>query len=191
MGTSSMADRRFSINLLTALLMGAALLASMNIALIPKVAAVNSTITLTGFISAWNSTTRMPNPTITVTQGDVITLKLSSGDGAPHQWFVDVDKNGPSPDCPGADICSSLFSTSTVLTFTISFAPGTYTYYCSVHPTSMLGSFVVNPSSSVGGTVLPADRLALVAPYFGLLSVLAGLVLISATILRHRRNEKR
>src|SRR5207247_4827794 len=122
---------------------------------------------------------------------DSITLRLSSGDGAPHQWFVDVDKNGPSPDCSGADICSSLFSTSTLLTFTVSFAPGTYTYYCSVHPATMLGSFVVNPSSSVGGTALPADRLALVAPYVGLLSVLAGLVAIFATIIRHRRNEKR
>src|SRR5438093_5016424 len=78
---------------------------------LPKAAGVNSTITLTGFISAWNGTTSKPNPTITVTQGDSITLRLSSGDGAPHQWFVDVDKNGPSPDCSGADIRSSLFST--------------------------------------------------------------------------------
>ena len=189
--TFRMIDRGYSITLFTALLLGAALLASTSITFIPKAAGVNSTITLTGFISAWNGTTSKPNPTITVTQGDSITLRLSSGDGAPHQWFVDVDKNGPSPDCSGADICSSLFSTSTVLTFTVSFAPGTYTYYCSVHPATMLGSFVVNPSSSVGGTALPADRLALVAPYVGLLSVLAGLVATFATIMRHRRNEKR
>src|SRR5438046_10124542 len=102
-----MIDRGYSITLFTALLLGAALLASTSIMLIPKAAGVNNTITLTGFISAWNGTTSKPNPTITVTQGDSITLRLSSGDGAPHQWIVDVDKNGPSPDRKSTRLNSS------------------------------------------------------------------------------------
>ncbi len=107
-------------------------------------------VSLVGFISAWNNTT-VPNPTITVTQGDTITIQLSSGDGAVHRFFVDVDRNGMTPDCPGADVCSNVFPPTTALTFTVNFAPGTYTYYCSVHPTTMLGQFVVLQPPVTGG----------------------------------------
>jgi plastocyanin len=117
----------------------------------PRVdAASTPSISLIGFTSAWNNT-GVPNPTITVTQGDTVTIQLSSGDGAPHRFFVDVDRNGMTPDCPGADVCSSLFPPSTSLTFTVNFASGTYTYYCSVHPTSMLGQFVVLVPPVTGG----------------------------------------
>jgi plastocyanin len=184
-----MRSRRFHLVLFSAVLLATVVVGLPNLFLLPRVAAVNRTISLVGFVSAWNSTTT-PNPTITVTQGDGVTLQLSSGDAVLHRWFVDVDKNGPTPDCPGADICSSAFSTSTVLTFTVNFAPGTYTYYCSVHPTTMLGQFVVNPSSSVGGTAQPVDRLALVTPYLGLASALAILVAVAAYIARTRRKEK-
>src|SRR5205814_10329017 len=128
---------------------------------LPRAAASIHSLTQEGITGAWNATTK-PNPAITVTQGDSVSLQLSSGDSALHRWFVDVDKNGPTPDCPGADICSSTFSTSTVLTFTATFAPGTYTYYCSIHPATMLGEFILNPSS-VGGTTLPTNRPTLVA----------------------------
>src|SRR5439155_5829263 len=131
------------------------------------------------------------NPTITVTQGDGVSLQLSSGDAVLHRWFVDVDKNGPTPDCPRADICSDPFTTSSLLTFTVNFAPGTYTYYCSVHPTTMLGQFVVNPSSSVGGTALRTDRLALIAPYLGLASALVILVAVTAYITHARRKDQK
>jgi plastocyanin len=136
-----MLDRRLCIFSLGILSISALGVTAFNIP--PKVAATSTpTISLIGFITAWNNTS-VPNPTITVTQGDTITIQLSSGDGAVHRFFVDVDNNGPSPDCPGADVCSNVFPPSTILTFTVSFAPGTYTYYCSVHPTSMLGKFVV------------------------------------------------
>ena len=42
---------------------------------------------LVGYYYYWNST----NPTITVTQGDSITLDLSSSDGAPHRFLLDFD----------------------------------------------------------------------------------------------------
>ena len=114
------------------------------------VAASTPSISLVGFISAWNNTS-VPNPTISVTQGDTITIQLSSGDGAVHRFFVDVDRNGMTPDCPGADVCSNVFPPTTSLTFTVNFAPGTYTYYCSVHPTTMLGQFVVLQPPVTGG----------------------------------------
>src|SRR6266571_6057670 len=182
--------RRSSIIFISALLLAIVILGLPTLSPLPRVAAVNRAITLEGFTSAWNSTST-PNPAITVTQGDSVSLQLSSGDSALHRWFVDVDKNGPTPDCPGADICSDPFTTSSLLTFTVNFAPGTYTYYCSVHPTTMLGQFVVNPSSSVGGTALRTDRLALIAPYLGLASALVILVAVTAYITHARRKDQK
>ncbi len=146
-----MASNRFLVLLLAIISLASLIATSVNIP--PQVeAATTPSISLIGFFSAWNNT-GVHNPTITVTQGDTITIQLSSGDGAVHRFFVDVDKNGVTPDCPGADVCSNAFPPSTSLTFTVNFAPGTYTYYCSVHPTTMLGQFVVlqPPFTSGGG----------------------------------------
>ena len=137
-------------------------------------------ISLVGVIAAWNSSSSHPNPTITVTQGDTVNLLLSSGDGAIHKWFLDVDKNGPTPDCPSPDVCSNFFSSPTPMTFTFiaNFPPGTYTYYCSVHPTTMLGQFVVNPNTSVGGKTVPSNNLGLIMSYLAI----AGSLAILATV---------
>jgi plastocyanin len=144
-----MSSNRFWVFLLATLSLASLVAVSVNIP--PKVsAAATPSISLVGFISAWNNTS-VPNPTITVTQGDTLTIQLSSGDGAVHRFFVDVDKNGMTPDCPGADVCSNVFPPSTTLTFTVNFAPGTYTYYCSVHPTTMFGQFVVLQPPVTGG----------------------------------------
>jgi plastocyanin len=151
-----MASNRFWVFLLAILTLASLFATSVNIPPAVKAASTPS-ISLIGFISAWNNTS-VPNPTITVTQGDTITIQLSSGDGAVHRFFVDVDKNGMTPDCPGADVCSNVFPPSTTLTFAVNFAPGTYTYYCSVHPTTMLGRFVVlQPSITGGGGTHPFE----------------------------------
>jgi len=144
-----MASSRVWAFILAILFLSSLIATSLNVP--PSVdAASTPSLSLVGFISAWNST-GVQNPTIAVTQGDTITIQLSSGDGAVHRFFVDVDKNGITPDCPGADVCSNVFPPSTTLTFTVNFAPGTYTYYCSVHPTTMLGQFVVLQPSITGG----------------------------------------
>ncbi len=144
-----MASSRVWAFILAILFLSSLIATSVNVP--PRVdAASTPSISLIGFISAWNNTS-VPNPKITVTQGDTITIQLSSGDGAVHRFFVDVDRNGVTPDCPGADVCSNVFPPSTTLTFTVNFAPGTYTYYCSVHPTSMLGQFIVLQPPATGG----------------------------------------
>ena len=101
-------------------------------------------INLLGFVSAWNASTT-GNPTLTVVQGDLVTINAKPGDGAPHQWFLDVDNNGVADCSPGPDICGAQFSTSNAspLTFTVAFAMSSYTftYYCAVHPGTMHGSF--------------------------------------------------
>jgi hypothetical protein len=115
---------------------------------------ISRNLSLLGFVAAWNSSTN-PNPAITVVQGDSITLSPKPGDGAPHQWFLDVDNNGVADCSPGPDICSATFTTSSPppVVFTASSAPTSYTltYYCSVHPGSMQGRYNALNLNNVGG----------------------------------------
>lgn len=109
---------------------------------------------LLGFVAAWNSSSNA-NPPLTVAQGDIITINAKVGDGAPHQWFLDVDQNGVADCSPGPDICGGSFSSSNApaLTFTAASSATSYTltYYCAVHPGSMHGSFTALSLTNVGG----------------------------------------
>ena len=112
---------------------------------IPKAHAVSRSIKLTGaFSTGWNGTN--PGPIITVTKGDSVSLTLVSGDSAPHIFVIDVDKDGviASPNCL-MDKCSPQFPPTTVYPFSVDFGPGSYTYYCSVHFTAMVGTLIVQP----------------------------------------------
>lgn len=112
----------------------------------PRVHAANRTISLIGNYLGWNYSSSS-NPTLTVTQGDVITIQLTSVDTT-HQFALDVDKDGTSfmGSCPTSDTCSAAFnpSSATSITITASYSPGTYTYFCTFHP-AMVGSFIVQP----------------------------------------------
>jgi plastocyanin len=150
--------RRFVLTKRTRLLQAASasLLLALAILLLPPGTIFHdahaSTVTIhlvAYYASGWNGTTN-PNPTITVQQGDSVTIVWSNGDtGIPHQFLLDVDKDGysDSSDCsPTADPCTTGMSTTGgSVTFTASKA-GSYTYYCAVHPFSMVGSFVVSPA---------------------------------------------
>ena len=120
--------------------------------IIPSVAGSSKTIHLVGMLVGgytyyWNNT----NPTITVTQGDTVTIILSSADGAPHRFLLDLDNaDGVTDvsDCSATpsvnmDACSSTFSTtSTMVSFTAG-TPGSYSYYCTIHYPQMVGTFMV------------------------------------------------
>ncbi len=116
---------------------------------IPQVKASSRTISLVGTTGAyyyWNDT----NPTITVTQGDTLTIDVSSSNSVPHRLLIDLDKDGyaDTADCGTLDVCSSMVPPSTsVGPFTVNSNPGTYMYYCTIHPGSMLGSFVIQSQS--------------------------------------------
>lgn len=98
------------------------------------------------FSSGWGltpSTISKPGPTLVVTTGDILQLKLFSQDSLGHNWTIDLNNNTAwDPGEPG----SAGVSSPTVPTFynlTITLAPGTYTYRCGIHPTSMWGMLVV------------------------------------------------
>ena len=119
---------------------------------IMPVKASSRTISLVGNTSGsyyyWNSS----NPTITVTQGDTLTIDVSSSNSIPHRLLIDLDKDGytDAADCGTSDVCSNMVPPSySIPPFTVNSSPGTYMYYCTVHPTSMVGSFVIqSPASS-------------------------------------------
>ncbi len=120
--------------------------------LVPSVRGSSKTFTLIGFVSGWNSSQPSgSNPPITVTQGDTVTMRLSSGDGAPHRFLVDLDRDPMTPpdtyDCPTTDPCSSTFSTGSVTTYTFTISagttPGNYQYICTIHYPAMVGNFVL------------------------------------------------
>ena len=108
----------------------------------------NVSIHLVGLVNGWNGTDPTgTNPTITVNQGDIVSITLTSAD-IDHQFALDLDHDGAMPIglCPTGDMCSSVFRSSagTTITFTAGFAPGAYVYFCTFHPT-MVGSFIVRP----------------------------------------------
>lgn len=153
--------------------------------------AANRGILLIGFTTGWNASTNK-NPIITVSQGDVIALTLQSGDGATHQFLLDGDNDGAADiaDCPSVDPCSTPFSTSTTYTFAIDIAPGTYTYFCNIHPTTMLGTFIVKPAFTAGGQGLAPNTIEVLTPYMIFAAFLAALIGTTFYIVRFRHGRE-
>ena len=115
---------------------------------IPTVRAASRTIWLVGDQAGWNASEPSGvNPNIIVTEGDTITVNLSSDDVA-HNFFVDIAGN-EMWTCPPNVGCSAQFGpvTTATVTFTVNFAPGTFNYLCSFHPFSMKGNFIVQAPS--------------------------------------------
>lgn len=114
-------------------------------------------IHLVGELAGWNGT----NPTITVNQGDTVSMILTSGDIS-HQFAIDWDHDNaiPTGACLAGDNCSKVFGLgpATIFTFTASFAPGTYTYFCTFH-FEMVGSLIIraaiNPPTVAINSVSP------------------------------------
>ena len=103
---------------------------------------------LTATTNGWNySKPSGVNPTITVYDGQTVTIHLNTTDppGTQHQFYLDVDKNGV-PDCSTQDMCSGSFDrTVNVGVFWIggSVPDGTYHYYDSYYPVVSNGTFIV------------------------------------------------
>jgi len=116
-----------------------------------------------------------PGPTLTVNQGDSVTITLHSTDGVEHEFFIDLNNNGVwdtgEPE-------SAAFNSTTTLTFTASQA-GTFTYYCLIHPTVMKGTFVVQSPAAPG----MSGNLVL---YIGIILVIVVVVGVAVLVLRRR-----
>jgi plastocyanin len=119
--------------------------------LIPKAHAITiDKVTLGGDISGWNFTDGpVNNPPISVGQGDNVSL-IMGADDVNHHFVFDAD-NDTKFTCP-PDLCSHTIMygyTPIQYSFTANFAPGTYKYYCLIHPLTMNGTFTIRPGHDV------------------------------------------
>jgi plastocyanin len=105
-----------------------------------------------------------PGPEIPVGQDDLVNLTLTSQDGLPHIFFVDYNGNGGAdPNEP-----QSAQFTGTINFQFIANTSGTFTYYCSIHPSKMHGTFSV--------TAIPEFQPFLVMPILMMVTLLAVLI---------------
>src|SRR3990170_11348 len=146
---------RFAILLVVGLLLGTLFVASA-----PSRAA-SRTIDLYGTVAGgWGFTPGSetdPGPTITVNQGDVITMNLYAEDGLPHQWLLDYNGNHLAD---AGEPVSAFFTVFTTFTFTATTVGG-FTYLCTVHYPEMTGSWITLPVTvvhDVAVTSVTTDR---------------------------------
>ena len=105
-----------------------------------------------------STTIDQPGPTLTVDQGDTVTIDLVAADGEPHTFVVDYDLDGTAD---AGEPTSAQFSGTQVLRYTFTAdRAGTFRYFCSIHgAATMNGTFVVNaattpPTPSGDNTIL-------------------------------------
>jgi len=87
-----------------------------------------------------NATITEPGPNITVYFADVLNLTLIGNDSAPHSWFIDYDNNlavsGDEPTSGNFNVVGKVVGVASLPAM----HPGTWTYRCAIHPTSMTGT---------------------------------------------------
>lgn len=102
------------------------------------------------FLLNWNRTS--PGPFMSVVSGDSVSINLISDDALAHSWFLDFNGNNLVDTNEMPTFSGFFSSTTTFLNFTFTPvigtnipAAGNWTYKCSVHTTTMFGTFRVLP----------------------------------------------
>ena len=124
-----------------------------------------------------------PGPTLTVTEGDSVTVTIHSQDATvTHNWYLDLDgDNARDAGEPFADDVSGTSASSTP-PFTAP-PPGTYTYFCEYHQSTMRGTFVVQSA----GTNPPAGQDLTPALYAGIVVLVVVAALVAMMYMRGKR----
>lgn len=94
-----------------------------------------------------NATISNPGPNLTVHLGDLVTLTLVANDTATHNWFLDYNGDGDldATSEPFSPDYNTLTGPKTIDWNFTADRPGTWTYRCAYHPTTMIGTLVVLP----------------------------------------------
>ncbi len=133
-------------------------------------------------LQGWGSTptsTHMPGPNLTATEGQPMEIAFYSADNVTHQFFISYD-GALTPSAGEPE--SANFSSSVVPVF-LNFTPnqsGNYSYYCRYHPSTMKGTISIISTASP-----PPSYTAYAA-----IIVLVAIVAIAAAVsirLRPRR----
>lgn len=143
----------FAILGLAVLLVGSALIAGLPSfraapAVGPSPAAATYTLTLYGSsLVGWGFTAASisnPGPDLVMFVGDTVTLHLFANDnGVTHTWYIDLNHDNMNNT---GDISAGSFNNATVahvFTFTVPNSPGTYQYFCEIHPSVMHGTLKI------------------------------------------------
>jgi heme/copper-type cytochrome/quinol oxidase subunit 2 len=126
-----------------------------------------------------------PGPTLTVTQGDVITFHLLSNDSMEHELIIDLNNNRVNDT---GDQFSRRFSsptTATDFTYTAGTA-GTFNYFCGIHGyAAQHGSLVVQATGGGGGgTTGGIDTTLLIG---GVVIIVAIVAVVAAIVMRRKK----
>ncbi|MEM0141572.1 MAG: hypothetical protein QXN66_06035 [Thermoplasmatales archaeon] len=112
-------------------------------------ASYNSTelIVLYANAEGWNYNTSHPNPTLYAKTHVLLEFKVIEQDGLPHTLTINP---GPNESASNAIVNVVIPTTIGSVTWVNwSFAnPGVYTYWCEVHPETMVGALIINASTS-------------------------------------------
>ena len=111
-------------------------------------AQTTNNITLYGSASqGWGFTEQtitIPGPKISFQEGELYNITLISSDGLTHKFFIDYNNNGNADNDEPA---SPSFSSTIIYQFTPD-RTGDFTYYCSIHPSTMYGNVSIIPEFS-------------------------------------------
>lgn len=121
------------------------------------------TVDLDGFLQGWlrtpEATTdedfeRTLNPTLKLEAGKTYEVRWRNGDGVAHSLII-IDKNGQW--IAGTDLAFGTGSTESVR-FTAT--PEMAQYYCTVHPSQMIGNIKVSGQTDKGPGVKPPEDIS-------------------------------
>ncbi len=112
----------------------------------------------------------IPGPTITVDQGDNVTLFLNSLDAARHNWFIDY--NNDSRRDPNEPSSPNFQTVEVKWNFTAN-QNGTFVYRSRFDTASMYGTIVVRPPGSsplsdASGTLIAVGVVVLIVVALGI-----------------------
>ncbi len=113
----------------------------------------NSTMEIVLYANAngWNYNTSNPNPTIYAKTHVLLEFKVIEQDTFPHTLTINP---GPNESQSSAIVSVNIPAVpGTVVWVNWSFSvPGIYTYWCIVHPETMVGKLIINSSSNTTGS---------------------------------------
>ncbi|MGC8645426.1 MAG: cupredoxin domain-containing protein [Thermoplasmata archaeon] len=119
-------------------------------------ASYNSTVLIVLYANAlgWNYNSSHPDPTIYEKTHVLLEFKVIEQDGLPHTLTINP---GPNESASSAIVNVVIPTTIGSVTWVNwSFAnPGIYTYWCEVHPETMVGQLVINATTSNATSSLP------------------------------------